>query len=142
FLLGYAGNGSGTDGRAKSTDINGNPKPYTSAGLATIYAGPQAADFMGVNVNDERVPDLIGIAQYGTVFTGKKGKIAEHGGNNPQDRDVPILVAGGPVEGGDVVNTWVETTQIAPTIIRLLGLNPNDLKAVQIEHTRALPLGD
>jgi hypothetical protein len=85
---------------------------------------------MGVSVNDARIPDLIGIAQYGTVFTGKKGKIAEHGGNNPQDRDVPILVAGGPVKGGDVVNTWVETTQIAPTIIRLLGLNPNDLEAV------------
>jgi hypothetical protein len=31
---------------------------------------------------------------------------------------------------------------LAPTIIRLLGLNPNDLKAVQIEHTRALPLDD
>jgi len=142
FLLNYNGNGSGSDGQAKSTDINGNPKPYTSAGLGTIYAGQAAADLIGVSVNDARVPDLIGIAQYGTVFTGKQGKIAEHGGNNPQDRDVPILVAGGPVEGGDVVNSWVETTQIAPTILRLLGLNPNDLEAVQIEHTKALPLGD
>jgi hypothetical protein len=34
----------------------------------------------------------------------------------------------------------VETTQIAPTILRLLGLNPNALKSVQIEHTSALPL--
>jgi type I phosphodiesterase/nucleotide pyrophosphatase len=142
FLLGYAGNGTGTDGRAKSTDINGNPKPYTSAGLATIYAGQAAADFIGVNLNDSRVPDLIGISQYGTVYTGKKAKIAEHGGNNSQDRNVPILVAGGPVEGGDVVNSWVETTQIAPTILRLLALNPNDLKAVQIENTKALPLDD
>jgi hypothetical protein len=142
FLLNYNGNGTGSDGHAKSTDINGNPKPYTSTGLATIYAGQEAADFIGVSASDARVPDLIGIAQYGTVFTGKKGKIAEHGGNNPQDRDVPILVSGGPVEGGDVVNSWVETTQIAPTVIRLLGLNPNDLEAVQIEHTKALPLGD
>jgi hypothetical protein len=36
----------------------------------------------------------------------------------------------------------VETTQIAPTILKLLGLNPNSLQAVQIEHTRALPVGD
>ena len=36
----------------------------------------------------------------------------------------------------------VETTSIAPTIARLLGLNPNALQAVQIEHTRALPLDD
>jgi hypothetical protein len=36
----------------------------------------------------------------------------------------------------------VETTQIAPTILRLLGLGPDALQAVRIEHTRALPLGD
>lgn len=142
FLLGYNGNGTGTDGKAKSTDINGNPKPYTGAGLATIYAGEGAADFIGVNVNDARVPDLVGISQYGTVYTAKKKKIAEHGGNNPQDRDVPILVSGGPVEGGALVNSWVETTQIGSTILELLGLNPSDLKAVTIEHTKALPLGE
>jgi hypothetical protein len=33
----------------------------------------------------------------------------------------------------------VETTQIAPTILRLLGLNPDELQAVRIEHTQVLP---
>jgi len=33
----------------------------------------------------------------------------------------------------------VETTQIAPTILALLGLNPGALQAVRIEHTRVLP---
>ena len=33
----------------------------------------------------------------------------------------------------------VETTQIAPTILHLLGLNPNDLQAVRIEGTKTLP---
>jgi len=140
-LLAYNGTGDGSDGKAKSTDINGNPKPYTSAGNATIYAGADAANFIGVSQSDARVPDLIGIAQYGVVYTSKTKKIAEHGGNNPQDRNVPILVAGGSVDGGETVSTWVETTQIAPTILQLLGLNPSDLKAVQIEHTRTLPLG-
>ena len=41
-----------------------------------------------------------------------------------------------------VNSSRVETTQIAPTVLRLLGLNPNALQAVQIEHTSALPLGD
>jgi transposase len=40
----------------------------------------------------QRVPDIVGITQIGTVYTGGKGEIAEHGGANPQDRDVPILV--------------------------------------------------
>jgi arylsulfatase A-like enzyme len=142
FLLSYNGNGSGSDGQATATDINGNPKAYTQAGNATIYAGVDAANFIGVSVNDPRVPDLIGIAQYGTVYTGGKGKIAEHGGNNVQDRHVPILISGGSVGAGGTNSRTVETTQIAPTIIRLLGLNPNDLKAVQLEHTGALPLDD
>jgi hypothetical protein len=33
----------------------------------------------------------------------------------------------------------VETTQVAPTILKLLGLNPWGLQAVQIEHTGVLP---
>jgi hypothetical protein len=38
-----------------------------------------------------------------------------------------------------VVREPVETTQIAPTIPHLLGLNPDSLQAVRIEHTAVLP---
>jgi hypothetical protein len=140
FLLNYSGNGTGADGKAKATGINGAAKPYTQAGNATIYAGQDAANFIGVPFNDSRVPDVIGIAQVGTVYTGGT-KIAEHGGDNPNDRNVPILVSGGPVEAGGFNNTPVETTQIAPTILQLLGLDPNALEAVQQEHTQPLALG-
>ncbi len=129
FLLSYNGTGN---------DINGNPKPYTESGLRTVYAGPEAAAYFGVPAGDERAPDVFGIAQYGSVYTGKKKKIAEHGGANPQDRDVPLVVSGSSVRQGEVVNGRVETTQIAPTIALLLGLDPNALKAVRIEHTAPL----
>jgi len=33
----------------------------------------------------------------------------------------------------------VETTQIAPTILALLGLDPGALQAVAAEHTATLP---
>src|SRR5713226_6821328 len=124
-------------------DINSNPKPYISSGLARIYAGSDAAAFMGVPFADARVPDIVGIAQYGVVYTGKKKKIAEHGGDNPQDRDVPLVLSGNPIEdaAGHILSAPVETTQIAPTILQLLGLDPSALKAVQIEQTAALPVG-
>jgi hypothetical protein len=132
FLLNHGGVGN---------DINGNPKPYTSSGLAKIYAGAAAAAYLKVPTSDSRYPDILGISQYGTVFTGKKGKIAEHGGANPQDRNVPLVVSGAELgSDGEFNSSRVETTQIAPTILKLLGLNPNALKAVQIEHTRALSL--
>jgi len=141
FLLGYNGDGTGKDGHASATDIQGKAKPYTQAGNETIYAGQDAADFMGVPFSDDRVPDLIGLAQYGTVYTGGKGKIAEHGGNNAQDRHVPLLVSGGPIRDGGTNDSPVETTQIAPTILQLLGLDPNALTAVQLEGTQPLALG-
>jgi hypothetical protein len=135
FLLNYSGTGN---------DITGAPKPFTASGLATVYAGAAAAAYFHIPANDtvghQRVPDLVGIAQVGTVYTGGQGKIAEHGGANPQDRDVPILVAGDGINH-NTNTTSVETTQIAPTILELLGLNPNSLQAVQKEHTQQLPLG-
>jgi arylsulfatase A-like enzyme len=37
------------------------------------------------------------------------------------------------------IKTPVQTTQIAPTILDLLGLDPDALEAVRIEKTTALP---
>ncbi len=49
-----------------------------------------------------------------------------------------LILSGGPVKHA-VVTTAVEATQIAPTILQLLGLPANALQAVHIERTRALP---
>jgi hypothetical protein len=42
-----------------------------------VYAGAAAAGYVGVAPGDTRVPDVLGVAQHGTVYTGKKGKIAD-----------------------------------------------------------------
>jgi hypothetical protein len=38
-----------------------------------------------------------------------------------------------------VIDAPVGTTEIAPTILALLGLDPGALQAVRIEHTAVLP---
>jgi hypothetical protein len=121
-------------------DINGTPKAYTASGLRTVYAGKDAAAFFGTPVGDPRVPDLYALAQHGVVFTGGKAKIAEHGGADPQDRNVPLVVSGAATEPGNNSDATVQTTQIAPTILALLGLSPRELAAVRAEGTRSLPL--
>jgi hypothetical protein len=113
-------------------------KPVTSAGLTQVYTGADAARLIGVDQSDPRVPDVIGIAQYGVVYTGHKAKIAEHGGDHLEDRNVPILVEWPGAAGNTNVTAPVETTQIAPTILELLGLDPDELKAVRIEGTEPL----
>ncbi|MGA8656866.1 MAG: hypothetical protein WB586_12025 [Chthoniobacterales bacterium] len=100
--------------------------------------GVAAAQLIGVKENDPRVPDVIGIAQYGVVYTSHKAKIAEHGGDHPEDRNVAILVVWPGATGGLNVTEPVETTQIAPTILELLGLSPEELRAVHIEGTQPL----
>ncbi|HEY1518312.1 MAG TPA: hypothetical protein VGF91_17930, partial [Solirubrobacteraceae bacterium] len=123
---------------ATGNTVNGGSRTLSSSGLSTVYAGEAAADFFGVPGGDPRHPDVLGLVQHGVVYTGGTGKIAEHGGADPQDRNVPILVTG-PDVPHDVVDHAVQTTQIAPTILGLLGLDPHALKAVQIEHTKAQP---
>jgi len=139
FLKNYSGSGTGANGTAKSTDYNKNPVAYTAAGLDKIYAGPAAAAFMGQKVATNRTPDVIGVVQHGVVYTGGTKKIAEHGGDAVQDRHV-LLVVDGPNVNHGVNGSAVETTQIAPTIAQILGLNPQALTAVKAEHTHALTL--
>jgi hypothetical protein len=106
--------------------------------LAQIYAGQAVAKFFGVPTSDPRHPDVFGRVQVGVVYTGGT-KIAEHGGDNPADRSVPLVVyAPGAVPAAQNA-TSVETTQVAPTILQLLGLDPQALQAVQIEGTQVLP---
>jgi hypothetical protein len=127
FLMNYADSTASVDN-----------KPVTSAGLTQIYTRAAAARLIGVPQSDPRVPDVIGIAQYGVVYTGHKAKIAEHGGDHLEDRNVPILIAWPGAFGGTAVTRPVETTQVAPTILKLLGLNPRELQAVGIEGTQPL----
>jgi hypothetical protein len=124
---------------AAGNNIAGNPITVQASGLTKVYAGAASAAFYGVSVSDPRHPDITGIVQYGVVYTGGKKKIAEHGGDAPQDRDVPILVTLPGLSNGRVIGAPVETTQIAPTILSLLGISPRELQAVQIEGTKVLP---
>jgi len=124
---------------AAGNDINGSPVTVPASGLRKVYAGEASADYFGVRSSDPRHPDVFGIVQHGVVYTGGKAKIAEHGGAGFQDRNVPILVVLPGSHRGHVVSDRVETTQIAPTILALLGLDPGDLQAVRAEHTKVLP---
>ena len=72
------------------------------------------------------------------VYTGGTKKTAEHGGFAQDDRNVMLLVAN-PHFKASTFTDQVETRQVAPTILKALGLDPNQLKAVKIEKTEKLP---
>jgi predicted AlkP superfamily pyrophosphatase or phosphodiesterase len=87
---------------------------------------------------DNHTPDIIVIPEPGTIYTTSKKKNAEHGGFSNDDTNVALIVSQ-PGLQEKVIKGAVLTTQIAPTILSVLGLDPNQLHAVQIEHTEVLP---
>jgi hypothetical protein len=123
---------------APAVTYGGQTVTVQHSGLAQIFAGKASAQYFGVSTSDPRHPDVFGVSQVGTIYTGGS-KIAEHGGANPGDRDVPLVVyAPGTIQPGQSAN-GVETTQVAPTILKLLGLSPYSLQAVQAQGTQVLP---
>jgi arylsulfatase A-like enzyme len=110
--------------------------------LTQVYTGKATDALVRAANGDTHAPDLIGIAQHGVVYTGGVAKIAEHGGAAADDRDVPLVVSGAGVPHDAMVGAPVQTTQIAPTILRLLGLDPTSLQAVRTDHTQVLPAPD
>ena len=88
---------------------------------------------------DPRAPNIVVIPRPGVIYASKTAtKIAEHGGFSDDDTHVLLLVASPHLEPG-VLKTPVQTTQIAPTILSVLGLDPQALQAVQMEKTQVLP---
>ena len=88
--------------------------------------------------NDSRTPDIIVQPVYGTIYTGSGSKNAEHGGFSFADTNVGLIVSN-PDLRRHVVKTPVATSQVAPTILKVLGIDPNQLGAVLKEGTQVLP---
>jgi hypothetical protein len=91
---------------------------------------------------DPRTPDIVVIPNVGVVYTGNLKKQSEHGGFAHDDTNVMLLVSN-PHLRQRTLTTFVQTAQVAPTILQLLGLDPEALDAVRMEGTPVLPgLGD
>ena len=111
-------------------------------GLGQIFYGPSLETMFnapGLPPNgDPRTPDIIVQPNVGVIYTGSGKKQAEHGGFAHDDTNVMMLVSNPHLEAS-TVTTFVETTQVAPTILQALGLDPGSLDAVQKEGTAVLP---
>ena len=83
-------------------------------------------------------PDIIVLPKVGVVYTGGKKKVAEHGGFAQDDTNVMMLVAAPGLEE-QTYTTRVQTAQVPPTVLKLLGIAPAKLDAVRLEGTESLP---
>ena len=109
----------------------------SDTGIGEWLSGPFLTLRYQDPAHDARTPDIIGIARIGVIYT-TGSKIAEHGGFNVNDTHVALLVAHPDFDQQRVTAT-VATAQIAPTILKMLGLDPEALDGVRLEATPLLP---
>lgn len=121
----------------------GGGQIFYGGSLNTIFNPPGVPEHPGPccklrEGGDPRSPDIVVIPNYGVVYTGNLKKQSEHGGFAWDDTNVMLLVSNPDLEAR-TIHSFVETAQVAPTILKILGLNPDALDAVRQEGTPVLP---
>jgi len=113
------------------------PANQQALGIQEIFAEGSLRNKFNSAALDPRTPDIVLKVNTGVIFTGGT-KLSEHGGFNEDDVHTALLVS---LDGLDhaVVKSHVLNQQVAPTIIRALGLDPEDLEAVRKEQISVLP---
>jgi hypothetical protein len=129
---------SSFDTTAAVAILEANASATTGIALGQIYYGPSL--FLNFNdpTTDPRTPDIIVTPNVGVTYSGSHAKQAEHGGFAHDDTNVVLLLSN-PKFKPNTVKVDVGTAQVAPTILKALGINPNALDAVRAEGTGVLP---
>jgi predicted AlkP superfamily pyrophosphatase or phosphodiesterase len=124
-----------TMGQQVRNYINTNAIPLF---VDEVMGGAELKLRFGDPLKDSRTPDVIVRPNYGTIYTGSTAKNAEHGGFGYSDTNVG-LIASNPGLTASVVKSPVATSQVAATILQVLGIDPQNLRSVHVEQTRVLP---
>ena len=124
-----------TDAAVALLEANAGP---TGVGLGQFFYGPS----LKLNYNDPnkdpRTPDIIVTPNVGVTYSGSHHKQAEHGGFAHDDTNVVLLLSN-PRLRAETVRASVGTAQVGPTILQVLGIDPDELLAVRAEGTPVLP---
>jgi predicted AlkP superfamily pyrophosphatase or phosphodiesterase len=129
-----------------STEVGAleSQSPTTSniAGIGEIFWGASLTQLFnkpGIPPEgDPRTPDILVTPNIGVTYSGSTKKLAEHGGFSHDDTNVIFLVSYAKFSR-KTLTTPVQTDQVAPTILKALGLSPESLQAVQLQGTPSLP---
>ena len=118
-----------------------SPTSSNVVGVGQIFSGPgitQLFNAPGVPPLDPRTPDIVVTPDVGVTYSGSTKKQAEHGGFSHDDTNVVVLLSN-PKLRAALVTSPVQTMQVAPTILKALGLDPYALESVRLEGAQVLP---
>jgi hypothetical protein len=113
------------------------PSSQATLGIQEIFAGASLRNKFNSPAQDPRTPDIILKVNTGVIFTGGS-KLSEHGGFNEDDVHTALLVSN-PRLHALSVNVPVSNQQVAATVVRALGYDPQELEAVRKDSVHVLP---
>jgi arylsulfatase A-like enzyme len=116
-----------------SANIAGIGQIFWGTGMSQLFNAPGLAPN-----GDPRTPDILVTPNVGVTYSGSTKKLAEHGGFAHDDTNVMLLLSNPSFQPSTVTGP-VQTLQIAPTILKALGLSPSSLQSVKQEGTQVLP---
>lgn len=115
-----------------------------TVGAQTVTSGPAVAGLFGGQLggNASRIPDIVVQPMAGVVYAATNAKLVDHGSASAEDTHVPLVIIEPGRKGGRTLACPVSLRQIAPTVLRALGLKEDLLEAVRLEGTKRLTNGD
>jgi|tagenome__1003787_1003787.scaffolds.fasta_scaffold20982894_5 hypothetical protein len=128
--------------RSRAADAAAVLQSNASAiGAGTITSGPAVEALFGGQLagNPTRIPDIVVQPANGVVYAAPNAKLVDHGSGSAEDTHVPLVVVNPANQAGVSLNCPVSLRQVAPTILKALGLKPKLLDAVRLEGTKSLP---
>src|SRR6478735_4470877 len=115
-----------------------------TVGASTVTSGAAVAELFAGQLggNASRIPDVVVQPATGVVYAAPNAKLVDHGSGSAEDTHVPLVIIEPGRKGGRTLVCPVSLRQIAPTVLRALGLREDTLGAVRLEGTQRLTNGD
>jgi hypothetical protein len=131
--------------RTRAADVAAMLEANAAAvGAGTITSGDAVSRLFGGQLggNASRVPDIVVQPVAGVVYAATNAKLVDHGSGSAEDTHVPLVIVEPGRKGGRTLSCPVSLRQVAPTVLRALGLKEDLLDAVRLEGTQRLTNGD
>ncbi|WP_323102222.1 alkaline phosphatase family protein [Intrasporangium sp. YIM S08009] len=113
-------------------------------GAGTVTSGAAVGELFDGQLggNAGRIPDIVVQPATGVVYAAPNAKLVDHGSGSAEDTHVPLVIIEPGRKGGRTLSCPVSLRQVAPTVLRALGLKESLLDAVRLEGTQRLTNGD
>ncbi len=127
--------------RSRAADVAAVLQANAAAiGAAAITSGPAVGTLFDGQLagNGSRIPDVVVQPVSGVVYAAANSKLVDHGSGSAEDTHVPLVIVDPARDGGGTFTCPVSLRQVAPTILKALGLKEKLLDAVRLEGTKRL----